>query len=148
MKILVWIKGSWCLAKSTGHIKLKEVKCVLREVKKTWFQNEIFKILSEMYENNFQSWAIFQRRHILSKSVHAWYKIRILTWTTLTEDLIFLKSFSRPRNCSEVVSTRAGKLWFGLVGSMPDISSKTRTKVVYKNISEVFMILTFLDNFS
>ena len=30
------------------------------------------KILLGVYENNFESWAIFQCRHILSQSVHAW----------------------------------------------------------------------------
>ena len=37
----------------------------------------MFKILPKRYENNFQSWAIFQRRYILSQSVQACYNKNI-----------------------------------------------------------------------
>ena len=39
------------LAKSTGPVKIKKVKCVLRS-EETQFENEILKILPEMYKNN------------------------------------------------------------------------------------------------
>ena len=48
-------------AKLNEPVKRKVLKCVLNS-EETQFQNEIFKILPEMYKNNFQIFTTFYRR--------------------------------------------------------------------------------------
>ena len=68
--ITVEFRGSyrWAGLKSPGFdqidgpVKRKAIQCVLGN-EETQFLKEIFKILIVMYENNFQSWAIFRQDH-------------------------------------------------------------------------------------
>ena len=60
-RLLWFISRLWALAKSNVPVKRKVLKFVL-SCEETQFQNEIFEILPNMYENNYQSWAIFQYR--------------------------------------------------------------------------------------
>ena len=58
-RFLSWIKGSGFWLNWTGPVKKTRGKCVLK-YEETQVQNEISKIQSEMYKNNFQSWTIFE----------------------------------------------------------------------------------------
>ena len=58
--------------KLNGPIKRKVLKCVINN-KKTQFLKEMFKILIVMYENNFQSWAIFRRGPFSVNPSQLWY---------------------------------------------------------------------------